>query len=43
MSSRFNRRFVLRGMLGGSAVYMGLPMLDLFLDGNAVAYADGAR
>jgi hypothetical protein len=43
MSSRFNRRSVLRGMLGGSAVYMGLPVLDLFLDGNGAAFADGAK
>jgi hypothetical protein len=42
MNSRFNRRSVLRGMLGGTAVYMAVPMLDLFLDGNGVAYADGS-
>jgi hypothetical protein len=43
MNPRFNRRSVLRGMLGGGAVYLSLPMLDLFLDGNGVAYADGAK
>jgi hypothetical protein len=43
MKSRFDRRSVLRGMLGGTAVYMALPVLDLFLDGNGVAYADGAK
>jgi hypothetical protein len=43
MKSRFNRRAVLRGILGGTAVYMALPVLDLFLDGNGVAFADGAR
>lgn len=39
----FNRRSLLRGMMGGSAVYMGLPVLDAFLDGNGKAYADGAK
>ncbi|MEX1033215.1 MAG: DUF1552 domain-containing protein [Cellvibrionaceae bacterium] len=39
----FNRRSLLRGMLGGTAVTMGLPILDAFLDGNGKAYADGAR
>ena len=39
---RFSRRSVLRGILGGSAVYMGLPALDVFLNGNGTALADGA-
>ena len=39
----FNRRTLLRGMMGSSAVYMGLPILDAFLDGNGKAFADGAR
>ena len=43
MSLKFNRRSVLRGMLGGSAVYMGLPALDVFLNGNGTAFADGAK
>lgn len=43
MNSRFNRRSVLRGMLGGGAVYLSLPVLDMFLDGNGAAYADGAK
>ena len=30
-------------MLGGAAVYVGIPTLDMFLDGNGTAYADGAR
>ncbi len=34
-----NRRGFLRGMLGGAAVGMGLPLLDLFLDGNGKAFA----
>ncbi|CAN5131182.1 DUF1552 domain-containing protein [soil metagenome] len=41
--SVFNRRSLMRGMLGGGAVVMGIPTLDLFLDGNGKAYADGAR
>ncbi len=41
-SKGFNRRTLLRGMLGGGAVYMGLPVLDAFLDINGKAYADGA-
>lgn len=43
MSLKFNRRSVLRGMLGGSAVYMGLPALDVFLNSNGTAFADGAK
>jgi hypothetical protein len=43
MSMKFNRRSILRGMLGGSAVYMGLPALDVFLNGNGTAFADGAK
>ena len=40
--TKFNRRSVLRGMLGGSAVTVGLPLLDCFLDSNGEALADGA-
>lgn len=36
------RRTVLRGMLGGAAVSVGLPLLDCFLDGNGAALAQGA-
>jgi hypothetical protein len=36
-----DRRRVLRGMLGGSAVTVGLPLLNVFLNGNATAMADG--
>jgi hypothetical protein len=44
MSTIFSRRSMLRGMVGGAAVYVGIPTLDLFLDGNGEAYADtGAR
>ena len=41
--SRFNRRSFLRGALAGAGVCVGVPTLDLFLDGNGRAYADGAR
>jgi hypothetical protein len=41
LNSRVNRRFVLRGMLGGAAVTVALPFLDYFLDGNGTALADG--
>jgi len=38
----FNRRRVLRGLVGGSAVTVGLPLLNVFLNGNGTALADGA-
>ncbi len=34
------RRQILRGMLGGSAVSVALPLLDCFLNGNGTALAD---
>lgn len=34
------RRRVLRGMLAGGAVSVGLPILDCMLDGNGEAFAD---
>ena len=40
--STLDRRTVLRGMLGGTAVTVGLPLLDCFLDSNGEALADGA-
>ncbi len=40
--STFNRRTLLRGMLGGSAIAVGLPLLDCFLDSNGEALADGS-
>ena len=43
MSSFFNRRSFLRGMLQGTAVCVGIPVLDRFLDGNGTVYADGAK
>lgn len=39
---KFNRRWLLKGMLGGTSVAVGVPLLDMFLDGNGLAYADGA-
>jgi hypothetical protein len=36
------RRNVLRGMLGGAAVSVGLPFLDCFLNTNGTALASGA-
>ena len=38
----FDRRRVLRGMLGGAAVTVGLPLLDCFLNANGTALASGA-
>lgn len=38
--TQFDRRgFLLRGMLGGGAVAVGLPFLDYFLDNNGAAVA----
>src|SRR3984957_3122912 len=42
MSRKWSRRRVLKGMLGGSAVTVALPLLDCFLDGNGEALASGA-
>lgn len=39
---KFNRRSVLRGAVRGAAVGMSLPALDMFLNSNGTAYADGA-
>lgn len=39
----FNRRSMMRGMLGGAAVTVGIPTLDIFLDSHGKAYADGAK
>jgi Protein of unknown function (DUF1552) len=43
MSLRLDRRSFLRGMLQGTAVCMAIPILDRFLDGNGIVYADGAK
>src|ERR1700742_4548340 len=36
-----NRRKVVRGVLNGSAVTVALPLLNVFLNGNGTALADG--
>ncbi|GAB3275725.1 DUF1552 domain-containing protein [Parahaliea aestuarii] len=36
------RRTLLRGVLQGSAISVGLPILDVFLNGNGTALASGA-
>jgi hypothetical protein len=41
-STNVSRRRVLRGMLGGTAVTLGLPLLNAQLNGNGVALASGA-
>ena len=38
---RLHRRTMLRGMLGGTTVALGLPVLEAMLNGNGDAYADG--
>jgi hypothetical protein len=43
MSLRFNRRSLLRGLMGGASVCVGLPALDAFLNTNGEAWADGAK
>lgn len=39
--ANFNRRRVLKGILGGSAVTVGLPLLNCFLNSNGTALASG--
>lgn len=41
MSSQTRRRF-LRGMMAGVGLTLGLPLLDVFFDGNGEALADGS-
>jgi hypothetical protein len=41
MKKRLSRRTMLRGMVGGAAVAIGLPALEIFLNGNGTAYAAG--
>jgi len=38
----YSRRRVLRGMLQGGAITVGLPLLDCFLNTNGTAFANGA-
>jgi hypothetical protein len=43
-SSKFSRRSIMKGLVGGAAVSLGIPTLDVFLDENGKAFADtGAR
>ena len=42
MKSRLTRRSVLRGLIGGTAVSVGLPILDVLLNSNGTAFASGA-
>jgi hypothetical protein len=39
---KLNRRSLLRGMLGGTAVAVGLPPLEIFLNGNGTKDASGS-
>ena len=39
-TTRLTRRSLLRGILHGSAITVGLPLLECFLDSNGEAYAD---
>lgn len=39
---RISRRAMLRGVLGGGLVSIGLPPLDVFFNTNGTAYADGS-
>ena len=41
-SSKISRRTVLRGVLAGTAVSVGLPPLEAMFNGNGTAYAAGA-
>jgi Protein of unknown function (DUF1552) len=41
INRKIDRRRVLRGMLGGTAVTVALPFLDCFLNTNGTALADG--
>lgn len=43
MAKKFSRRDMLRGALNGVAVTVALPTLDMFLNPNGVAYADGVQ
>jgi len=41
-SRGLTRRSMLRGILGGASVAVGLPALEIFLNENGTAYADGS-
>lgn len=42
MTKKINRRSLLKGVLGGATVSLGLPVLNMFLNENGTAYADGS-
>ena len=39
--NKLSRRTMLRGMLGGAAIGIGLPMLEIFMNDHGTALADG--
>ena len=41
MRRTIDRRTMLRGVLGGAAVAVGLPLLEISLDDHGTALADG--
>jgi hypothetical protein len=43
MGKSFSRRSMMRGLLGGAAVCVGIPVLDQVLNTNGTAYAQGAK
>lgn len=42
MGQRISRRTILKGLLMGGVTTVALPMLEMFLNTNATAFADGA-
>lgn len=42
MKTRIDRRTLLKGLLGGAAISVGLPPLECFLNANGTAYAGGS-
>lgn len=41
MKARIHRRTLLKGLLGGAAISIGLPPLECFVNANGTAYAGG--
>ena len=41
MKTRIHRRTLLKGLLGGAAISIGLPPLECFINANGTAYAGG--
>jgi hypothetical protein len=42
LAGKLSRRTVLRGVLDGATVTLGLPLLECFVNANGTAYANGA-